>query len=81
MVPQDKRDFRSDRYNNNRPRKDFTRHFGSTTTKIVSTVFQEPVHQILKKFKNEPTFNGQTRWEETPRSATKVLPIGHYGVI
>ena len=49
VVPQDKRDFRSDRYNNNQPWKDFTRHFGSTTTQIVSTVFRELVHQILEK--------------------------------
>ena len=44
VVPQDRRDFRSDRYNSNRPRRDFARQFGSTATQVVSTVFQEPVH-------------------------------------
>ena len=32
VVPQDRRDFRLDRYNNNRSRRDFTGHFGSTNT-------------------------------------------------
>ena len=54
VVPQDRRDFRSDKYNNNRPRRDFTRHSGPTTTQVVSTVFRELVHQILEKIKNEP---------------------------
>ena len=32
VVPQDRRDFRLDRYNFNRPWRDFIGHFGSTTT-------------------------------------------------
>ena len=32
VIPQDKRDFRSDRYNNNRPRRDFAGQFGPTTS-------------------------------------------------
>ena len=32
VVPQDRRDFRSNRYNNNRPWSDFTGHSESTTT-------------------------------------------------
>ena len=49
LVPQDRRDFRSDKYNNNRPRRDFA-------TQVVNIVFWEPVHQILEKIKNEPYF-------------------------
>ena len=56
MIPQDRRDFRSDRYNNNRLRRDFAGHSGSTAAKVVCTVFKEPVHQILEKIKNEPYF-------------------------
>ena len=44
VIPQDMRDFRSDRYNNNWPRRDFGGQSGSTATQVVSTVFQEPVH-------------------------------------
>ena len=44
VVPQDRRDFRLNRYNNNRPQRDFTRHSGSITTQVVNTVFRELVH-------------------------------------
>ena len=56
LVLQDRRDFRSDRYNNNWHRRDFAGQSGSTTTQVVSTVFREPVHQVLEKIKNEPYF-------------------------
>ena len=56
LVLQDKRDFRLDRYNNNRPWRNFAGHLGSITTQVVSTVFQELVHQILEKIKHEPYF-------------------------
>ena len=53
VIPQERRDFKSDRYNNNRPRRDFTGKSGSRAPQVVNTVFQEPVHQILEKIKNE----------------------------
>ena len=40
VIPQEIRDFRSDRYNNNRPRKDYTGQSGSTNTQMVSAVFE-----------------------------------------
>ena len=43
VIPQERRDFRSDRYNNNRPRKDFVGQSGSANTQVVNTVFREPV--------------------------------------
>ena len=39
VIPQERRDFRSDRYNNNRLRRDFTGQSGSTAPKVVNTVF------------------------------------------
>ena len=56
VVPQERRDFRLDHYNNNKPRRDFVGQFGSTAPQVVNTMFQEPVHQILEKIKNEPYF-------------------------
>ena len=50
------RDFRSDRYNDNQPQRDFTWQSGSIATQVVGTVFKEPVHQVLEKIKNEPYF-------------------------
>ena len=49
-------DFRSDRYSSNRPWRDFARQSKSTTTQVVSTMFREPVHQILEKIKSELYF-------------------------
>ncbi|XP_050241046.1 uncharacterized protein LOC126689933 [Quercus robur] len=43
VIPQERRDFRSDWYNNNRPWKDFVGQSGSTNTQVVNTVFREPV--------------------------------------
>ena len=56
MIPQETRDFKSDRYNNNRPRKDFVGQPGSANTQVVNAMFQEPVQQVLDKIKNEPFF-------------------------
>ena len=39
VVPQDRRNLKLDRYNNNRPQRDFTGNSRSTTTQVVSTVF------------------------------------------
>ena len=44
VIPQEGRDFKSDRYNNNRPRRDFAWQSGPIASQMVSTVFQEPVH-------------------------------------
>ncbi|XP_065616905.1 uncharacterized protein LOC136062128 [Quercus suber] len=56
VIPQERKDFRSDRYNNNKPRRDFTGQSRSGNAQAVNTVFKEPVHQVLKKIKNEPFF-------------------------
>ena len=39
VIPQEMRDFKSDQYNNNQPRKDFARQSGSTITQMVNMVF------------------------------------------
>ena len=43
VILQEMRDFRSDRYNSNRPRKDFVGRSGSADTQVVNAVFREPV--------------------------------------
>ncbi|XP_030948867.1 uncharacterized protein LOC115972748 [Quercus lobata] len=45
VIPQERRDFRLDRYNNNRPRKDFAGQSGSANTQAINAVFREPVQQ------------------------------------
>ena len=57
IIPQERRDFRSDRFNNNnQPRKDFAGQFESADVQTVNAVFRDPVHQILEKIKNELFF-------------------------
>ena len=56
VIPQEMRDFRSDRYNNNWPRKDFARQSRTANPQAVNAVFWEPVRQVLEKIKNESFF-------------------------
>ena len=39
VIPQERRDFRSDRYNNNWPRRDYVDQSGSNNTQVVGAVF------------------------------------------
>ena len=56
FIPQERRDFRLDRYTNSRPRRDFAGQPKTTNAQNVGVVFQEPVHQVLEKIKSEPYF-------------------------
>ena len=56
VIPQNGKDFRLDRYNNNSSRRDFAGQYGSTNIQKVNAIFREPVHQILEKIKNESFF-------------------------
>ena len=56
VILQEMRDFRSDRYNNKRSRRDYADQSGSNNTQVIGAVFREPVHQVLEKIKNEPFF-------------------------
>ena len=58
VVPQDRRDFRLDKYNNNHPWKDFTEQSGLTATQVVGMAFREPIHQVLEKIRINHTLNG-----------------------
>nr|XP_023886372.1 uncharacterized protein LOC111998508 [Quercus suber] len=65
-IPQEKRDSRSDRYNNARPRRDFIGQSGATNAQVVGVVFREPVHRVLKKIKNEPYFRWPNKMSGNP---------------
>ena len=58
VIPQEMRDFRSDRYTNSRLKRDFVGQSETTNAQNVGAVFREPVHQVLEKIKSEPYF----RW-------------------
>ena len=47
VIPQERRNFKLDRYNNNRPRRDFAGQSRFANAQAVNVVFREPVHQVL----------------------------------
>ena len=66
VILQEMRDFRSDRYSNNWPRRDYVDQLGSNNTQVVGVVFREPVHQVLEKIKNEPFFKRPNKMVGNP---------------
>ena len=66
VIPQERRDFRSDRFNNNRPRRDFAGQLGSTNTQTFNAVFREPMHQVLEKIKNKSFFKWPNKMAGNP---------------
>ena len=56
VVIQERKDFRSDRYNNNQQRRDYVEQLGSNNNQVIGAIFREPVHQVLEKVKNESFF-------------------------
>ena len=58
VIPQERRDFKLDRYTNSRPMRDFAGQPKTTSARNVEAILREPVHQVLEKIKNEPYF----RW-------------------
>ena len=66
VIPQEMRDFRSNRYNNNQPRRDFAGQSKPAAPQVVNDVFKEPMHQVLEKIKNEPYFKWPNIMSEDP---------------
>ena len=66
IILQERRDFKSDWYNNNRPRRDYADQSGSNSTQVVGVVFRELVHQVLEKIKNESFFKRPNKMMGNP---------------
>ena len=73
IIPQEMRDFRADRYNNNRPRRDYVDQSRSNNTQVVGAVFREPVHQVLEKIKNERFFKRPNKMVGNPKKWSRNL--------
>ena len=73
VIHQDRRDFRSDKYNNNGPRRDFAGQSGSMTPQVVNMVFREPIHQVLEKIKNELYFKWPNKMGGDPMRRNQSL--------
>ncbi|XP_065626371.1 uncharacterized protein LOC136066256 [Quercus suber] len=72
-VTQERRDFRPDRYNNNRPWRDFGGQSGPANSQVVSAVFREPVQRVLEKIKDEPFFRWPNRMAGDPAKRNRNL--------
>ena len=59
-------DFKSDCYNNSRPRRDFIGQSKFAAPQVVNIVFRDPVHQVLKKIKNKPYFKWPNKMNGDP---------------
>ena len=73
VIPQEMRDSRSDRSQNNRPRRDFSGQSGSVNTQAVNVVFREPVQKILEKVRNEPFFKWPNKMAGDPMNRNQNL--------
>ena len=56
VIPQERRESRSNQTQNNRPRRDFAGQSRSANTQAVNVVFREPMQKVLEKVRNEPLF-------------------------
>ena len=72
VIPQESKDFSSDRYISNHPKRDFAGQPKTTNAQTVGAIFREPVHQVLKKIKNESYFRWPNKMagESTKRNQT-----------
>ena len=73
VIFQERRDFRSDRIQNNRPRRYFFGQPGSANTQAVNAVFREPVQQVLKKVKNELFFKWPNKMAGDPMNRNQTF--------
>ncbi|XP_050248600.1 uncharacterized protein LOC126695838 [Quercus robur] len=74
VVPQERRDFKSDQFNSsNRPSRDYSEKSGSTGVQAVHAVFQEPLHKILERVKNESFFQWPSKMAGEPAKRNQNL--------
>ena len=78
VIPQERRDSRSDRAQNNRPRRDFAGQSGSANTQAVNVVFRELVQKILEKIRNEPFFKWPNKMAGDPMNRNQNLYCHYY---
>ena len=64
VIPQERKDLKSDWFNNNQPWREFARQPGSTNSQTINAVFREPVHQVLEKINNELFFKWPNKMAE-----------------
>ena len=66
VIPQERKDSKSDQTQNNRPRRDFVGQSGSTNAQAVNVVFREPVQKVLENVRNELFFKWPNKMAGDP---------------
>ena len=61
VIPQEMRDFKSDRYNNNRPRRDYAGQLGSTNTRWSVQCFESRFGKFWRRLRTDCSLNGQRK--------------------
>ena len=73
VIPQERRDSRLDRSQNNRPRRDFSGQPALTNSQAVNIVFRESVQKFLEKVRNEPFFKWPNKMARDPMNRNQNL--------
>ena len=73
LIPQEMRDSRSNRTQNNRPRRDFAGQSGFANMQAVNVVFREPMQKVLEKVRNEPFFKWPNKMVGDPVNCNQNL--------
>ena len=78
VIPQERRDSRSDRLQNNRPRRNFSRQSAPNNSQAVNVVFREPVQKVLEKVRSEPFFKWPNKMAGDPMNRNQNLYCHYY---
>ena len=73
VNPQERRDSRLDRSQNNQPRRDFAGQSAPNHSQAVNVVFQEPVQKILEKVRSERFFKWPNKMAGDPMNHNQDL--------
>ena len=81
VVPQERRDFRSNRYNNNRREGIMQSSQGQITIKWSGLYYENQCIKYWKKSRMSPSSNGPIRWWETLKRETETSAVNIIGIM
>ena len=73
IIPPKGNDYRSERYNSNQPRRDFSRQARQTNMQTVNAIFREPVQQVLETVNKKSFFKWLSKMAEDPSKRNQNL--------
>ena len=73
VIPQERRNSKSDGTQNNRPQRDFSGQSAANNSQAVNVVFREPVQKVLEKVRSEPFFKWPNKMVGDPMNCNQNL--------